>query len=260
MKFFCGTHHPNWLWLKEPWSASMLFVSHRRLGRQKSYKPANVDWALDSGGFTELALYGRWTIEASVYVAAVRRYANEIGRMLWAAPQDWMCEPVVRAQTGLSVAEHQCRTIASVLELRALAPEIHWIPVLQGHDPEDYLEHAEQYERAGFDLQGEPLVGLGSVCRRANDDSIVSMIRRISALGIRMHGFGVKRSGVARLSHVLESADSLAWSYHARKEPPLPGCKHRNCANCPRFAAHWVAETLSSIDRVVAQQELFPLH
>lgn len=259
MKFFCGTHHPNWLWLSEPWSASMLFVSHRRLRRQQSYKPANVDWALDSGGFTELNLHGRWEITAQQYVAAVRRYDAEIGRMLWAAPQDWMCEDVVRAKTGLTVAEHQRLTIESVLELRALAPEIRWIPVLQGAAAADYLEHAEQYERRGFDLRAEPLVGLGSVCRRANDDAIVSMIREIAALGIRMHGFGVKRSGVARLSHVLESADSLAWSFHARREPPLPGCTHRNCANCPRFAAHWVGETLSSIDRTVAQQELFPI-
>ena len=146
-----------------------------------------------------------------------------------------------------------------MLELRNLAPEIHWIPVLQGRDAPDYLAHAEQYERAGIDLVGEPLVGLGSVCRRANDDNIVAMIREIAELGIRMHGFGVKRSGVARLSQVLESADSLAWSYHARREPPLSGCTHKNCANCPRFATAWLDETLASIDRTVAQQELFPI-
>lgn len=258
MKFYLGTHHPNWLWAAPPMAVS-LFVSHRRLRRQNRYKPATVDWALDSGGFTELNLHGRWQITPTDYVAAVRRYVAEIGRMQWAAPQDWMCEPVVRGRTGLDVAEHQRRTIVSVLELRAAAPELHWIPVLQGQDASDYLEHAAQYERAGVDLTAEPLVGLGSVCRRANDDRIVQLIRELASLGIRMHGFGVKRSGVARLSHVLESADSLAWSYHARREPPLPGCTHMNCANCPIFAAQWVAETLTSIDRTVAQQELFPV-
>lgn len=105
----------------------------------------------------------------------------------------------------------------------------------------------------------EPLVGLGSVCRRQNDDEIVRMVREIAELGIRMHGFGVKRSGVARLAPVLESADSMAWSYHARREPPMPGCSHANCANCPIFAADWLRETLASIDRTMAQGELFPV-
>ncbi len=34
------------------------------------------------------------------------RYRDEIGCLLWAAPQDWMCEPWITAKTGLTVAEH----------------------------------------------------------------------------------------------------------------------------------------------------------
>jgi hypothetical protein len=125
---------PNWLW--QPPLSPYLFVSHRRLARCRSYRPAMCDWALDSGGFTELSMHGTWLVSPSTYVAAVRRYRAEIGRMLWASPQDWMCEAVVRAKTGLSVAEHQLRTIDNLLELRALAPEIPWTPVLQGQSAE----------------------------------------------------------------------------------------------------------------------------
>lgn len=256
MRFYLGTHQVNWLW-RDPLSP-YLFVSQRRLSRYRKLRAAQCDWALDSGGFTELHLHGRWVLPAVDYVASVRRYVAEIGRLQWAAPQDWMCEPSVRARTGLTVADHQQRTIESVLELRALAPEIYWVPVLQGQSALDYLQHAEDYERAGIDLRAEALVGLGSVCRRSNDNEIVAVVREIATLGISMHGFGVKRSGARRLASVLTSADSVAWSYRARRDKPLEGCTHKSCANCPRFAAQWVNETLSSIDRATAQQDLFP--
>src|SRR5690606_6523505 len=109
-----------------------LFVSHRTLARRKSLPTATCDWALDSGGFTELSMHGEWVTPQREYVTAVRRYAAEIGRLTWAAPQDWMCEPWLISATGLTVEEHQRRTIESVLSLREQAPEIAWVPVLQG--------------------------------------------------------------------------------------------------------------------------------
>ncbi len=151
MRFFLGTHQPNWLHD----TAVPLFVSHRRLARQKSFTRAKGPWALDSGGFSELSLFGEWRTSQADYVAAVRRYVEEIGKMAWAAPQDWMCEPPMIEKTGLSVREHQRRTVESVLSLRAAAPEIHWIPVLQGWNPAEYRIHAEDYALAGIDLACE---------------------------------------------------------------------------------------------------------
>jgi hypothetical protein len=52
--FFLGTHMPHWLGLLD----IPLFVSHRRLGRLKTLPRALGPWALDSGGFSELALFG----------------------------------------------------------------------------------------------------------------------------------------------------------------------------------------------------------
>ena len=57
----------------------------------------------------------------------VRRYADEIGNLAWAAAQNWMCEPWIVEETGLSVAEHQRRTIENYLELRTKAPELPWL-------------------------------------------------------------------------------------------------------------------------------------
>jgi hypothetical protein len=99
-------------------------------------------------------------------VAAVRRYRDEIGRLAWAAPQDWMCEPWIIAKTGLSIAEHQRRTVENYLTLRTLAPDLPFIPVIQGWRRSDYLACVEMYVEAGVDLATAPVVGLGSVCRR----------------------------------------------------------------------------------------------
>src|SRR5205807_2659774 len=112
-------------------------------------------WALDSGGFTELRLHGGWLTTAAAYVAAVRRYRDEIGRLEWAAPMDWMCEPFMLAKTGLTVAEHQERTVANYLELRSLAPDLPFVPVLQGWSRDDYRRCATPYEKAGVDLAAE---------------------------------------------------------------------------------------------------------
>jgi hypothetical protein len=223
-------------------------VSHRRVAARCRLPHAANGWALDSGGFTELRLHGRWRTTAAEYVAAVRRYHDEIGRLEWAAPQDWMCEPFMLARTGLSVRQHQQRTVANLLELRALAPDLPFVPVLQGWTLADYVHGCvELYDRAGVDLAAEPLVGVGSVCRRQATGEIEAIVHSLASLGLRLHGFGVKAGGLVRYADCLASADSLAWSFEARRAAPLVGCQHGNCANCRRYAAAWRERTLARL-------------
>lgn len=242
MRFYLGTHMPHWL----ERSDVPLFVSRRRLAGRKRLPRSRVPWALDSGGFTELQMFGRWTISTEQYAAEVRRFQTEIGLLEWAAPQDWMCEPHMLAKTGLTVEEHQRRTVANLLELRRLAPDVPWAPVLQGWTLADYLRHVEMYAAAKVDLRAEPIVGVGSVCRRQGTKEAITIFRALHALGLRLHGFGVKTSGISALAQYLVSADSLAWSFAARCEPPLDGCVgHKNCANCWRWARRWLDGVLS---------------
>jgi hypothetical protein len=237
MRLYLGTHETHWL--AQPPGGVPLFVSHRRLAKRRTLPRAAGRWALDSGGFTELTLHGRWDTTPAVYAAAVRRYRAEIGGLDWAAPQDWMCEPAMLARTGLTIAEHQARTVTNLAELRAIAPEVPWVPVLQGWDRDDYLRCVDRYSAAGVDLAAEALVGLGSVCRRQSSTQIAGIAATLAGLGIRLHGFGVKTLGLGRYARHLASADSLAWSYDARRRPALPGHPHRNCANCPTWALAW---------------------
>src|SRR6266702_2590824 len=133
--FLLGAHHPSWLEQVDV----PLFVSHRRLRGQQRLPRALGPWALDSGGFTELAKYGGWRTSEGEYLEAVARYAEEIGHLQWAAPMDWMCEPFMLARTGRSVADHQATTVENYLALRQAAPSLPFVPVLQGWTLADYL-------------------------------------------------------------------------------------------------------------------------
>ena len=90
-----------------------------------------------------------------------------------------------------------------------------------------------------MDLAACPVVGLGSVCRRQNSVRIGLIASWLAADSLRLHGFGVKTEGLRLYGEHLASCDSLAWSYDARRNPPLPGHPHRSCANCLPYAAAW---------------------
>jgi hypothetical protein len=238
MRFLLGTHQPGWL--ADPRRPD-LFVSDRRLRGYQHLPRASRAWACDSGAFSILAA-GRAFDPPAVYAARIRRYRDEIGHLAWAAGQDWMCEPFILARTGLDIGEHQRRTVANFLTLRRIAPDLPIIPVLQGFQVRDYLHCVSLYARHGVDLAAQPLVGLGSVCRRQATADTEQIITALHETGVtRLHGFGVKTLGLRRYGHLLASADSMAWSYAARRAGhPLPGCTtHRNCANCRRYAYPW---------------------
>jgi hypothetical protein len=257
--FYLGTHLPHWLAL--PDVAVPLFVSDRRLGRYRRLPRAVAAWALDSGGFTELARHGCWDHgpTPAEYVRRVRRYRDEIGHLTWAAPQDWMCERHILATTGLTVAEHQRRTVDNYLRLRDLAADLPIIPVVQGDAAGDYLRCVDRYASAGVDLGRAELVGVGSVCRRQSTAQLGDILTALHRVGItRLHGFGVKTAGLTRHGHLLASADSMAWSARARRRPALPGCAHRNCANCRRYALAWRHQVVAAITAHV-QPALFGL-
>ncbi|HEX3778169.1 MAG TPA: hypothetical protein VHX38_00750 [Pseudonocardiaceae bacterium] len=268
--FFLGTHQPGWLnHAKVP-----LFVSDTRLRVYQTLPVAAAPVAYDSGGFSELQRHGRWTVPPGEYVARLRRYRDEIGQMMWAAPQDWMCEPPIinGGQVGPNrfagtrqfldpdgwltdaqiVREHQIRTIDNYVLLRELAPDLNIKPAVQGWFADDYVRCVDMYwDRAGIDLTREPLVLVGSVCRRQGLDEAGRILTALHAIGVtRLHGLGFKTLGLIRFADLLTSADSLAWSDTARKlhRPAFPQCVgvHKNCANCLTYAMAWRRSVLAA--------------
>lgn len=252
MDFYLGTNNPSWLYRV----TFPLFVSRRRLEKRKTLPRSVVPWCMDSGAFTEIFTHGCWTVDESDYAAYVDRCAEEIGLLQWAAPMDWMCEPEMLEKTGLSIEEHQKRTTENVLNLRELT-DVPIIPVLQGWHLEDYLKHVEQYYDAGIYLESEPTVGLGSVCRRQNTVQAESIIAYLANLGLSLHAFGFKLTGLKTTGHILKSADSMAWSYNASRNKPLPTHTHKYCTNCIEWAANWREKALLAISNSHAAQ--FPM-
>lgn len=258
MKLYLGTHRPTWLTMPGP----PLMVSLNTLPVNPKWVAA-VPWFLDSGGFTELQQHGRWRTTATEHIERTRRAAR-LGHLEHASPQDWMCEPAVIAGgqmgplrfhgTGLSVAEHQQRTVANLVELRTLAPDLPWVPVLQGWTVDDYHRCADLYEAAGVDLAAEQLVGVGSVCRRQAMGEAQDIMRTLSERGYRLHGFGFKQEGIAKCWPWMASADSMAWSYNARAEARRVGsCGRPNgrggvvkaCNHCRHYALDWYDRTVA---------------
>lgn len=253
MRFFLGTHQVDWL----AKTRAPLFVSARRLRQRKSLPESYGSWALDSGGFSELSTFGAWTVDAMTYSAEVRGWRDRIGGMEWAAAQDWMCEPFIVDKTGFTVGEHQRRTVANYLLLRQLAPDLPWLPVIQGYTLREYRDCIDRYTDAGVLLAALPLVGIGSICRRQATAEVEEIVRMIAGYGIRCHAFGMKLQGLRRTSHLIESADSMAWSYDARRAPPLPGHVHKSCANCFEYAMMWRAKAVRAAAPRRRQLELF---
>jgi hypothetical protein len=263
MDFYLGTHQPHWLARYDV----PLMVSRRTLTRMASRPRAICPWFRDSGGFTQLQLHGSWDgVPVEQFVKETRRDAVEVGQMAYCAPQDWMCEPIIISGgkigplvfvgTGLSVAEHQRRTVTNYLDLMQRAPDLPWAPVLQGWTLDDYLRCFELYDRAGVDLSALPRVGVGSICRRQGTEEAATILARLNAEGLKLHAFGLKGTGIPNVAPFLASSDSLAWSYAARRAPPLAECErerartgrgHKNCANCWRYARQWLAEIEADI-------------
>ena len=209
------------------------FISVNRLRSRKRMRGIG-DWIMDSGAFSTIAMHGGYPFGVEEYAAQIARWRHS-GRLLAAVAQDFMCEPAMLARTGLTVADHQRLTIERYDALRPLVDGVYVMPVLQGYRPEEYAAHLEQY---GGRLTPGMWVGVGSVCKRNGDaaaiEAVLMAIKRVRP-DLRLHGFGLKftalRSGLVR--NLLDTADSMAWSYAARRQ----GRKANDWREAARFAA-----------------------
>lgn len=125
------------------------------------------------------------------------------------------------ARTGLSVRQHQRLTLERYDAIRAPGVGgVRLMPVLQGWATDDYRRHLDDY---GERLGPAAWVGVGSVCKRQGDPRTIGLIlERIlrARPDLRLHGFGDKLTALrsAAVRSMLYSADSMAWSYAARRQ------------------------------------------
>jgi hypothetical protein len=122
--------------------------------------------------------------------------------------------------TGLTITEHQRLTIERYDALTACdTGGVYIMPVLQGYQPNDYIEHIEAY---GDRLALGAWVGVGSVCKRNGSisaiEAVLLAIKKVRP-DLGLHGFGLKTTALSSglVQKLLKSADSMAWSFAARK-------------------------------------------
>lgn len=199
-------------------------ISISRLrGRKKPVECEKV--IVDSGAFVELEKYGEYRHGVEEYAAELARlYFGGIVKIEIAVAQDYMCEPFMLRKTGMTVERHQNLTIerydALTAELRRLNCPVSVMPVLQGYAPSDYYRHVKMY---GDRLKPGMWVGVGSVCKRNGaPERIMEVLSAIheARSDLLLHGFGVKRTALkhAGVRKLLTTADSMAWSFAARKQ------------------------------------------
>lgn len=212
MRFFIGLHQPS-----DAKHFGSAFISVNRLRPRKG--PFQVqDWIMDSGAFTEISTHGRYRHDVAEYASEIRRWAGN-GNLLAAVAQDWMCEPFIVEKTGLSVGLHQTLTVDRYDALRETdTAGVYVMPVLQGYAREDYLRHLDLY---GSRLGTNAWVGVGSICKRnGKPQDVEQVLTAIKAArpDLRLHGFGLKTTALsyAPVRAALHTADSMAWSFHAR--------------------------------------------
>lgn len=216
MHFFVGLHQPS-----DAGKVPAAFISVLRLWKRKSGFTAN-DWIMDSGAFSIIAKHGRYPDEMSpaAYAGRIRKFAG-CGTLHAAVAQDYMCEAHMLEKTGLTIDDHQRLTIE---RYDALAVEdtggVYIMPVLQGYAPADYVRHTRMY---GDRLKPGMWVGVGSVCKRNGDpasiEAVLIAIKR-ERPDLKLHGFGIKTTAFssAVIRGLLFTADSMAWSFAARKQ------------------------------------------
>lgn len=280
MDFFTGMHQPS-----DAKHVQRAFVSVGRLWKRVSGF-AVWDWIMDSMAFTEVAGHGGYRHKVEEYAAQIKRWSKN-GRLLAAIAQDWMCEDVVLKRAAIAEGKlpapesfdhadtsayrklgpvpwayegqreeqlltHQERTIERYDALmKCDVGGVTIIPVLQGFAPDDYVRHIEMYcDR----LERGMWVGVGSVCKRnGNPDAILRVLQAIKNVrpDLRLHGFGLKQTALSspHIRALLHTADSMAWSYAARREG-------RN-ANDWREAVRYTEAVNDQIYKQPAQRSLF---
>ncbi len=213
MIFYPGLHQPS-----DAQHFERCMVSVARLRKRKSDFSVG-EWMMDSGAFMELKLFGAYRDSVSAYADQIRRWAN-CGQLVAAVAQDYMCEPFMLDRTNLTVEAHQRLTVERYDELLSEETGVYILPVLQGYEPAEYIDHIRQY---GTRLAYGAWVGVGSVCKRNVDvKAIEEVLFKIAEArpDLRLHGFGVKTTALESsiVRSCLHSADSMAWSFAARKQ------------------------------------------
>ena len=168
---------------------------------------------IDSGGFTAAKRWGSYPWTHQQYVDWIRATSRDV-ILDFCAVMDYACEPNVDRSILATNKDRIKATIKNEMELKRIAPDLPWLPVLQG---DNLLERAYDLDRrcklgalpAGY-------AGLGSVCGRgAGGAKSVVKFYADQLPGVRYHGFGMHIQALDddAVYNAIRSWDSYSWNW-----------------------------------------------
>lgn len=201
-------------------------ASFARRGLPTVTLPAFIpEVAIDCGAFVATKQGGyRFTSE---------QYMDWVSRITptprWAAMMDLCCEDEsATGQHGIVRERQQWTTeMAGYFWRTYRAAPLCLCPTIQGWTVEDYVWHAKQlrplveemqaHYQAFYGDESAFRIGIGSLCRRANNQMIQQVVQAIAAElpNARFHLWGIKRKALVStiaLPPQVASSDSSAWN------------------------------------------------
>lgn len=219
-----------------------------------------ADWVssicIDSGGFTAAKRWGK-------YPWSVGQYADFIGEVSrdvvldFAAIMDYACEPSVNREVYRSNKERIKATIRNETECMRVAPDLPWLPVLQGDNQTERAFDIAIRRRIGMLPAG--YAGIGSVCGRGRAGAVETILfYRDQLPGIKFHCFGMHIQALDNdfCFDAVKSWDSYGWNWgkgQKDKDRPkeylrIPGETHSQL--CKRLGSlYWQNTIAPRLDR-----------
>ncbi len=168
---------------------------------------------LDSGGYGAAFYDDGFKFSIDEYAELVQKIRPEY----WAT-MDYPCEPNVRQ--GMTVNKRIALTIKNCQKLLSVGlPGC--VPVIQGWELNDYLLCVELMRKANVI---QPVMGIGSICRRGKQAEIVEIVRHLhkELPQTQFHAFGVKINALkcnnGEILNYLHSIDTAAWQFNEKDE------------------------------------------
>jgi hypothetical protein len=184
---------------------------------------------VDSGGFTAARRWGRYPWSPEQYADFAREVSRDVP-LDFCAIMDYACEPAVDRSILRTNHERIKATIRNQAACLECAPDLPWLPVLQG---DSLAERAFDLAlRLRMGMLPTEYAGIGSVCGRG-----AIAARRVVKFytdrlpGARFHAFGMHVQALDddAVFGALRSWDSYAWNWgRGQKDVDRPPeCYHK---------------------------------
>jgi hypothetical protein len=94
-------------------------------------------FCVDSGGFTAARKWGKYPWTHQQYIDFIREMSRDVP-VQFCANMDYACERSVNRSKYNTNIDRIKATIRNEITLQELAPDLPWLPVLQGNNLEEY--------------------------------------------------------------------------------------------------------------------------